>query len=352
MVRLREYAPRTLGSEKVRQFQWDTDSGMSVSVISYGAAVYSIHIPDKKGIVADVCLGYDDIESYAKINTPTLLGAPVGRVINRIRDARFQLDGQTYHVAQNFGRHFLHGGYEGFNKKNWNVEIDGNRVVFSYLSKDGEEGFPGDLITTIIYEVTEDMILHQEFIATTSKKTIVNLGNHAYFNLGGHDAGAEALYEHIALINSDKITDGDEDFVPNGEFIAVGGTPFDLRTPKRLGDLIRNAGPIFHHNFCVTNYNEKTLNFVARMNHPPSGRSLEVYSNQPGLQFYTGYYLPHPPELPLPGRGGTGYRRHAGFCLETQNYPDAINHPNFPSPILKPGEVYKHRVQYRFGVDK
>ncbi|XP_073954813.1 galactose mutarotase-like [Choristoneura fumiferana] len=309
-----------------------------------------LQVPDKLGEVADIVLGFDDVDSYIKRNIP-YLGAAVGRSANRIGGASFNIDGVTYNLAKNIGKNHLHGGIVGFDKVNWTTTVDGNKVIFSYLSKDGEEGYPGDLLTNITYELTDDNHFHVDFMSTTTKKTVVNLTNHSYFNLAGHDSGAEELFNHVAAVFADKITETDSDSIPTGRFTPVGGTPFDLRTPKRLGDIISKNQMLFDNNFCVTTFDKQGLHYVSRVVHPPSGRYLEVYSDQPGVQLYTSYYLPAPTDPALIGKGGVGYRRHGAFCLETQNYPDAVHHDNFPSSILKPGGIYRHKVIYSFGAE-
>ncbi|CAH2087835.1 unnamed protein product [Euphydryas editha] len=348
MVQLHEESFGTYKNEKVRKFVWTTDSGFSVSVISYGAIIQSIQVPDKYGATTDVVLGFDDIEGYITRNSP-YLGATVGRCANRIGGASFKIDGVSYSVAKNIGKDHLHGGLVGFDKMNWNATVNGKKVIFSYLSKDGEEGYPGDLVTNVIYEVKNDDVLYVEFLATTTKKTVVNLTNHSYFNLAGHDAGPDEIFNHVITINADKITETTSESIPTGRFIKVGGTPFDLRVPTRLGDAMNKASGLYDDNFCVTINDEQSMNFVSRVVHPSSGRYLEVYSNQPGVQLYTSNGLPSPNETALEGKAGAGYRRHGAFCLETQVYPDAVNHDNFPSAILVPGDIYRHKVNYRFG---
>ncbi|KAG7304760.1 hypothetical protein JYU34_010116 [Plutella xylostella] len=346
MVQLKE----ELFGFKAKKFTWKTDSGFSVSVISYGATITSIQVPDKSGITSDVVLGFDDLDSYVKRNVP-YLGATVGRCANRIGRGQYQIDGASYQVAKNIGDNHLHGGIVGFDKVFWQSSVDGTAVTFSYLSKDGEEGYPGDLVTNVTYDVTEDSILHVDFSATTTKKTVVNLTNHSYFNLAGHDGGADELYKHEVAINADRITDTDSNSIPTGKFVKVGGTPYDLRTARRLGDVINKGTNLYDDNFCVTTYGNKGVNFVSRVTHPLSGRYLEVYSDQPGVQFYTANFLPSPNEPALVGKQGVGYRKHGAFCLETQNFPDAVNHANFPTAVLKPGQVYTHKVKYCFGVE-
>ncbi|CAH2055670.1 unnamed protein product, partial [Iphiclides podalirius] len=352
MVHLIEQDFGNLKDETVKKYTWETKTGAKVSVISYGAILQSVLVPDKVGELGDVVLGFDDLQGYVERNDP-YLGATVGRCANRIRDASFQIDGAIYRLAKNVsGSDHLHGGLVGFDKVNWNSTVDGTKVVFTYLSKDGEEGYPGDMITSVIYEVTDDATVRIEFVATTTKKTVVNLTNHSYFNLAGHDTGSDEVYNHVICINADKITETTPQSIPTGGFVNVGGTPFDLRTPIRLGDAMSQGQNLFDDNFCVNTFGNQGLNFVSRVIHPRSGRSMEVHSDQPGVQLYTSNFLPAPDQPALVGKSGAGYRRHGAFCLETQNYPDAIHHPNFPTPILKPGELYRHRVAFSFGVEK
>ncbi|XP_013192719.1 galactose mutarotase [Amyelois transitella] len=347
MVTLSEESFGSFEGDLVKKYTWKTPSGLCLSVISYGAIIQSIKVPDKNGIYKDIVLGFDDLQSYTTRNVP-YLGAAVGRCANRIGGARFKLDGVSYQLAKNIGENHLHGGVRGFDKVNWRSNVSGKKVTFSYFSKDGEEGYPGDLLTNVTYEVLEDNSLHVKFLATTTKKTVVNLTNHSYFNLGGHEAGAEELYDHVVTINADRITETDSESIPTGKLIPVGGTAFDFRVPRRLADVMEKKQDLFDDNFVITTFDNKNLNFVSRVEHP-TGRSLEVYSNQPGVQFYTANFLPKPSEQALVGKSGEGYRRHGAFCLETQNYPDAIHHENFPSAILVPGDVYEHIVVYKFG---
>lgn len=335
--------------QTVKKVTWRTSSGAEVSVISYGAIVQSIKVPDKYGVKKDIVLGFDDLEGYVKRNTP-YLGATVGRCANRIGKASFEIDGKTYTLAMNVGKDHLHGGIVGFDKVVWETTLLGTKVVFTYLSKDMEEGYPGDLITSVIYEVTDDNKLHVQFKATTTKKTVVNLTNHSYFNLAGDDAGAQELYKHMVSINADKITETDSNSIPTGAFTIVRNTPFDFTLTKNLGDAMAAGQNLFDDNFCVNTLGPAVLSLVAVVTHPPSGRFLEVHSNQPGVQLYTSNFLPSPSEPALIGRNGAGYRRHGAFCLETQTYPDAVHHSNFPTSILNPGEEYDHRVVYKFGV--
>ncbi|KAG6440262.1 hypothetical protein O3G_MSEX001234 [Manduca sexta] len=351
MVTLIKEEIGTHNNETVWKYTWRTLSGFSLSAITYGAIVQSIKVPDKNGITADVVLGFDDLQGYQTRNTP-YLGAAVGRCANRIGGAKFTIDDVHYTLAKNVGQDHLHGGIVGFDKANWKSVIDGTKVIFSHFSKDGDEGYPGDLVINITYEVKDDDTFHVEFQSTTTKKTVVNMTNHSYFNLAGHEYGAQELYNHVFVINADKITETTSESIPTGRFLEVGGTPFDFRAAKKLGDVINRADNLFDDNFCVSTYGNKGLNFVSRVVHPSSGRFLEVYSDQPGVQFYTSNFLPSPSEAALVGKDGVGYRKHGAFCLETQNFPDAVHHTNFPRAVLYPGEVYKHSVVYKFGAEK
>ncbi|KAM3966087.1 LOW QUALITY PROTEIN: galactose mutarotase [Aphomia sociella] len=353
MVTLSEEAFGTYKNDAVRKFTWTTKTGFSLSAISYGAIIQSIKVPGKDGLFSDVVLGFDTIEEYVEKNIPHF-GSAIGRCANRIGGASFTIDGVVYQLAKNVGKsktHHLHGGIEGFDKFVWKTTVDGTKVIFSYLSKDSEEGYPGDLVTNITYQVLDDDSFHVTFQSTTTKKTVVNLTNHSYFNLAGHETGAQELYKHVITINADRITETDSDSIPSGKFIKVGGTPYDLRVPISFNELMKKQPGLYDDNYCVSTYENEGINFVSRVEHPPSGRYLEVYSNQPGVQLYTSNFLPSPSDPALTGKG-VGYRRHGAFCLETQNYPDAVHHPNFPSAVLVPGDIYKHVVIYRFGFEK
>ncbi|CAG4990434.1 unnamed protein product [Colias eurytheme] len=349
MVYLTEQEFGTWNGETVKKFTWRTESGFSLTALSFGAIVQNIHAPDKDGNLSDVVLGFDDLQSYIDRNTENY-GCVVGRVANRIAEGSFQLDGVQYNLSKNRSPHHLHGGHLGFDKVNWNATVDGTKVIFSRVSKDGEEGYPGNILINIIYEVKDDDTWSIEYKGVTDKKTIVNLTNHSYFNLAGHETGAEELYNHVININADKMLEARSDWIPTGKLIKIAGTPLDLYTPKRLGDFIEFSKLLFHHNFCVATNGNKGMNFVSRVVHPSSGRFMEVYSDQPGINFYTGNFMPSDDLPSIPGKEGVGYRRHSGLCLETQKYIDAIHHPNFPSIVLKPGEVYTHKTEYKFGV--
>lgn len=340
----------------------NTASNVSVEVITYGATITSIKMPDKNGHVDDIVMGFNNLKGYQDPLNP-YFGATVGRVANRIGNATITINKETYQLSQNLGAHMLHGGFRGFDKMVWDyIILDGKKVVMTYLSKDKEEGFPGDVLVSVSYELTEKNELLVEFKATSTKPTFVNLTNHSYFNLAGHNKGAEELYKHVVSINADQITDVDKDSIPTGKLLSVTGNIFDLRIPKVLGDVIHKIPNYdgYDHNFCITGSENGHENFVAQVIHPGTGRVLEVYSNQPGVQFYTSNSIPENPKdyqgdikkLPvLNGKDGP-YYKHGALCLETQNWPDAINHPGFPKAVLNPGESYLHTVRYRFAVDK
>lgn len=264
-------------------------------------------------------------------------GATIGRVANRIGYGRITIDGVQYNLSTNLGKHQLHGGFVGFDKVLWNHYVDGAKVVLSYKSADGEEGFPGDVIVNVTFELTTDNKFTIDYKATTTKSTFVNLTNHSYFNLAGHNKGAGELYKHVVSINADRITEVDNDAIPTGNLLPVAGTIFDLQIPKILGNVINDVPTFggYDHNFCVNQASEQGDTFVARVYHPDSGRVMEVYSNQPGVQFYTSNSIPEDPKFykgdakslkRLVGKDNTNYYKHSALCLETQNYPDAINH--------------------------
>lgn len=335
-------------SELVRRFTWSNKHGMTVQVISYGATITSIQVPDNKGEIKDVVLGFDDIDGYLQKDNP-YFGALIGRVANRIAGGTFSIGDNEYHLAKNDHGNTLHGGLIGFDKVIWETHVEGTKLTLSYLSKDGEEGFPGAVLTQVTYSLTSENQLVLEMKATSTEPTPVNLANHAYFNLGGHDGGAEAIYNHEVSINADKYTPASDLGIPTGEIRAVGGSIYDFRIPRKLATLIPKApGGGFDNNFCINKGEQQELTFVARVIEPKSGRVLEVHSDQPGVQFYTSNGIPPANETGITGKGGIVYHQHGAFCLETQNYPDAIHHVNFPNSILNPGNIFKHKTVYKF----
>lgn len=339
--------------EKVAQiadqeiFQYTLDNGnMQVEMSNYGGLISRISVPDKNGNVENIALTLDSIPEFLTKANP-FFGATAGRVANRIGNASFELNGQTYELAKNNGGNTLHGGLEGFNKKVWDAEPYANDsivgVKMSYLSVDGEEGFPGNLTTTLWMELTLDNILRIRFESETDASTIVNLTNHTYFNLSGIN---EDVKDHVFTFYADAYTPIDDELIPTGEVKDVAGTPFDFQSPKRLGDQIEANGGGFDHNMVMKRNKSADLKHFVHVVHPESGRMMDMYSDNVGVQFYTANFLND-----FKGAEGKTYDQHWGFCLESQNWPDAINHENFPSPILNPGEKYEHLIEYRFGVE-
>ncbi|CAG9865559.1 unnamed protein product [Phyllotreta striolata] len=344
---------RTGVTSPVRRFTWKNRNNVNVQVVTYGATITSIKLPGVDGKIDDIVMGFDNVDGYLNPLNP-YFGATVGRVANRIGLARFTIEGHTYQVTANSGRHTLHGGLRGFDKVNWNHHVEGTKVVLSYLSMDGDEGFPGDVVANVSFDLTDDNEFLVDFKATCTKPTYVNLTNHSYFNLAGHGKGADELYKHVVTINSDRTTEVDCDSIPTGKLLPVAGTVFDLRVPKVLGDVIHKIPGYdgFDHNFCINKGSKQENTFAAKVFHPPSGRAMEVYTNQPGVQFYCSNFIPEKNSVDkLNGKDGVPYYKHGALCLETQNWPDAINHKNFPPAVLNPGEQYHHTVVYKFFVN-
>jgi aldose 1-epimerase len=323
--------------------------GMEISITNYGGAITSIRVPDRKGDFGDVVLGYETLQEYVK--NPRFFGALIGRSANRIAKGRFTLDGVEYQLAQNNGENHLHGGTRGFDKVVWEAsdELDDDRAVLRlmYLSKDGEENYPGNLTANVSYVLTRERELLIEYQAVTDKRTIVNLTNHSYFNL----AGTWTIRDHELTLNANAFTPVSSDLIPTGEIRRVDRTPMDFREPTPIGrrinepyDQLGFTGG-YDHNF-VLNDSSGALRLAARAYNPSSGRVLEAHTTQPGIQFYSGNFL----DGSLTGKGGVVYQKHAGFCLEPQHFPDSPNHPNFPTTVLEPGEEYKQTTVFRFGV--
>lgn len=336
---------------EVYEFILSNSNGCKVSIINYGAIVTSIIVPDKNGKFENVNLGYDTLEDYIK--DKTYLGAIVGRYGNRIAKGRFQLEGKTYQLATNNGENHLHGGNVGFNKVLWNAEIvDANEpaVNLTYISNDGEEGYPGTVTLTVTYTLTNKNELRIDYNGTTDKTTILNPTQHSYFNLSGKLS--QTILDHVLTIESDFYTPVDKTQIPTGRLADVTNTPFDFRSPHTIGERIDTQdeqlqiGGGYDHNFVLRNFNGKVRK-VAEAYEPNSGRILTVYTDQPGLQFYSGNSITE-----IKGKDGVIYNRRTGFCLEAQHYPDSPNKPEFPSVILRPGETYKQTTIYQFSTRK
>ena len=330
-------------------FALTNDAGCEAKITNYGGIVVALTAPDRDGRFADVALGYDTLDEYLA-DTP-YFGALVGRYGNRIAKARFTLGGVEYALAANDGDNSLHGGLVGFDKVVWNAETveadDGVGVALTYLSADGEEGYPGNLSVKVVYTLTADNALRIDYTATTDADTVLNLTHHSYFNLAG--AGSGDILGHVMQIDADRFTPVDETLIPTGELRPVEGTPMDFRTPTPIGERIEaddeqiRLGGGYDHNW-VLNGGGGTLAPAARVAEPTSGRVMEVRTTEPGVQFYSGNFL----DGSNVGKGGAAYNRRNGFCLETQHFPDSPNQPAFPSTVLKPGETYTQTTIYRF----
>ncbi len=319
--------------------------GMVAKITEYGAILTELWVPDRNGKPGDVVLGFDNLERYVKGHP--FFGAIAGRVANRIAKGKFTLDGREYTLAVNNGPNHLHGGLKGFDKKVWHSRpLHGMEnevaVEFSYTSPDGEEGYPGTLNVKVVYTLTDDNELRIDYTATTDKPTIVNLTNHSYFNL----AESGSILEHRLLLNAERYTAADETLIPTGEILSVKGTGLDFTEPRRIGERIADYLSFakgYDHNF-VLDSGGKSLARCARVQDPSSGRVMEVWTTEPGVQLYCGNHL----DGSLTGVGGVVYKQHTGFCLETQHYPDSINHPSFPSVVLRPGQTFRSTTAYKF----
>jgi len=344
---------KTDRGEAVSVYTLKDAHGVTVRVMDYGGIILSLLVPDRSGRFEDVVLGYDSLAGY--LRSSPYFGALIGRYGNRIAHGRFTLDGQTYTLAQNNGPNHLHGGVRGFDKVVWAVtpfeHPDSVGLVLRYTSPDGEEGYPGTLRTTVTYTLTSRDELIFDYFATTNRATPVNLTQHSYFNLAGDGKGD--ILGHVVTLNADRFTPVDSTLIPTGELKSVAGTPFDFRTPTAIGaridqnDVQLRYGPGYDHNFVLNKSGDgHEPTFAARVYEPGSGRVMEIYTTEPGLQFYSGNFL----DGTLHGKQGVVYRRRSGFAMETQHFPDSPNKPTFPSTALRPGESYHSRTIYKFGV--
>jgi len=339
-----------VGGKPVEIFTLTNASGMEVKAITYGGIITSWRVPDRAGQMADIVLGYDDPAGYLK-NSP-FFGAIVGRYGNRIARAQFTLDGRTYKLAANDGPNHLHGGKQGFDKVLWAAEPikrgEGVGVAFTRTSPDGEEGYPGQLKVRVTYTLTDKGELIVAYEATTDKPTTVNLTQHSYFNLAGQGTGD--ILGHELRINADRYTPVDATLIPTGELAPVEGTPFDFRKPTAIGARIKSDHPQmqfgrgYDHNWVLAR-SGSGLSLAAEVYEPKSGRTLQITTTEPGLQFYAGNFL----DGTITGKEGKVYRHRYGFCLETQHFPDSPNKPNFPSTTLRPGTTYRTRTVFKTG---
>jgi aldose 1-epimerase len=334
--------------QPVQVYTLTNSQGMEARITNYGGTVVSLTTPDRNGAFADVVLGHTSVEGY---QASPYFGALIGRYGNRIGNAQFTLNGETYELAKNNGPNALHGGIKGFDKVVWTADPingdDGPGLSLTYVSADGEEGYPGRLSAKVVYTLTNDNGLRIEYEATTDKPTVVNLTNHSYFNF--KDAGATDILGHEMMINADRYTPVDKTLIPTGELAPVEGTPFDFRESTAIGARIDGDheqlkfGLGYDHNF-VINRSAEGLGLAAVVVEPTTGRRMEVLTTEPGVQFYSGNFL----NGTVTGKGGTVYQKRAGFCLETQHYPDSPNQPSFPSTVLEPGQTYSTTTIYRF----
>jgi len=336
---------QTAAGAPVELFILNNAAGLTVKITNYGGIIVSVLAPDRHGQFDDVVLGFDTLAGY--LQKHPFFGALAGRYANRIANGKFTLDRVEYSLAVNNGPNHLHGGLHGFDKKVWQADAADNSLHLTTVSPDGDEGYPGTLTVTTIYTLTADNALRIEYNATTDRPTIINLTNHSYFNL----AGSGDILAHELLINADRFTPVNENLIPTGELRPVEDTPFDFTQLTPIGARIEQADEQlqraggYDHNFVLNAAGDLSV-LSARAVEPKSGRTLEMYTTQPGVQFYTGNFL----DGTLTGKGGRVYGPRTGFCLETQHYPDSPNQPNFPSTVLNPGDTYRQSTIYKFGI--
>ncbi len=348
----REPFGTTTRGEAVAVYTLKNAHGLELKVIDYGGIILSLKVPGRNGTFDDVVLGYDSLAGY--LRSSPYFGAIIGRYGNRIGGGRFTLDGKTYTLAKNNGPNHLHGGLKGFDKVVWDAApfegADSVGLVFRYTSPDGEEGYPGTVRATVTYTLTDRNELIFDYSATTDRATPVNLTQHSYFNLAGDGKGE--ILGHVVTLNADRFTPVDSTLIPTGEIRSVAGTPFDFRTPTAIGARIAlddeqlRYGRGYDHNFVLNKGADAGPTLAARVYEPASGRVMEIYTTEPGLQFYSGNFL----DGTLRGKNGVVYRHRYGFAMETQHFPDSPNKPSFPSTTLRPGEQYRSRTIYKFAV--
>ena len=340
-----------LNGRSVNIFTLTNNNGLVAKISNYGGIVTELHLPDDKGNTVDIVLGFDTLQEY--VDSSPYFGAMVGRVGNRIAGGRFELNGKTYQLAKNNGPNHLHGGVKGFDKVIWNptatLTDSGPLLRLTYHSPDGEEGYPSDVDVTVEYVLTNDNELRIEIMATASAPTPVNIVHHSYWNLAGHDSGS--ILDHTLRLDAARYTPVDETLIPTGEIVSVNATPFDFTSAKAMGEDIDQLPPSgddpggYDLNYIIDG-SDGTLHRAALVVDPSSGRTMEIWTTMPGIQFYTGNFLNG-----LAGKAGAEYPIHSAFCLETQYYPDAINKigtPGWPNPVLQPGETYRHTMVHRF----
>ena len=342
-VQVKEFG-KTADGRTVNVYRITNASGAWVEVLDYGCTLRSICVPDREGSLVDVCLGYDTVAEYEA--NDGYLGAFVGRHANRIGKGIFDLNGKTYNLAINNGPNHLHGGLVGFDKKVWSTAVASDRLIFTYVSPDGEEGYPGTLSLSLTYSFDDNNVLSLTYDAESDADTVINLTNHCYFNLNGHDAGSAT--DLFLQVHADSFTENDGDCLPTGKILSVERTPFDFRSPKPIAwdigadDPNLKNGSGYDHNFVLRG---EGLRDVAVLSSKATGISMTTRTTQPGVQVYTANFL-----TDRAGKGGVRYDYRHGVCLETQHFPDAVHHENFPSAILKKGELYHQVTEYVFSV--
>jgi aldose 1-epimerase len=340
----RESFGKTPDGKQVDLYTLANINGISARIISFGAILVSLQVPDRSGNLGDITLGFDKLDGY--LGAHPYFGATVGRYANRIGKAQFKLDGKVYKLAANDGENHLHGGIKGFDKVVWKLEDigvtdEGAMVKMSYISEDGQEGYPGNLACSVTYTLTKNDELRINYDAETDKTTVLNLTNHSYFNLAGQGNGD--ILGHELMLNADKYTVVDTGLIPTGENRSVKNTPMDFTTSMTIGSRISQVKGGYDHNY-VLNKGSGALALAAKVYEPKSGRIMEIHTDQPGVQFYTGNFL----DGSITGKGGKVYKKHYGFCLETQHFPDSPNKPNFPSVVLKAGQKYTTVTVHKF----
>jgi len=342
--------------DSIKLYKLTNSQGMQVGITNFGAIIASIVVPDRDGKMADVALGYNDVSGYINAVDKPYFGAIVGRYGNRIAGGKFTIDGTEYKLATNNGENHLHGGVIGFDKVVWDAEpVNGkgwSGVKLTYLAKDGEEGYPGNLTVVVTYKLNNNNEILIDYLATTDKATPINLTQHTYFNLKGEGEGN--ILDHELKLNADRYTPIDGGGIPLGEIAPVKGTPFDFQIAKPIGQDIEadheqlKNGIGYDHNFVLVGEPNREMKMAAEVYEPGSGRTLTIKTTEPGIQFYCGNYL----DGRLKGKSGKAYVHRGGFCLETQHYPDSPNQPNFPSTILKPGDQYHTQTVFQFSTRK
>ncbi|MBN1952314.1 MAG: galactose mutarotase [Bacteroidales bacterium] len=338
----------TVNKDSIHMYELKNANGIEVVLTNYGARIVSVLTPDKKGEFADIALGYNTIDEYLSDNIYS--GPIVGRFANRIKDAKFTLDGKEYTLYKNNGDNTLHGGLNGFDKKVWTASQEGNSVKMTYLSPDMEEGYPGNLAVTVVYTLTDKDELKIEYEAETDAATILNLTNHTIWNLKGE--GDSTILDHYFMINADEFIPVDKEWIPTGEIASVEGTALDFREGKQIGQDIAIGDPQvenglgFDHNWNLIKKSEDELSLAGKLWEETTGRLLEIWTTEPGMQFYSGNFL----DGTVKGKSGRAYQHRSALIFETQHYPDAPNNPGFPTTVLKPGEVYKQTTIIRFKV--